>query len=55
MKMSLNDLVSIFTSPRDDHPGRKGLQRRKFRGKSHRKGGAGNSKWHRRMVACGLK
>lgn len=51
-KLTYEELVSIFTSPRNDHPGRRGGQRpRSKMGKAV----SGNSKWHRRMLAAGMK
>jgi len=52
MKLGIDFLVSLFTSSVAVSPARKGLVR------SRRKSGkcvSGNSKWHRRVEAAGLK
>jgi len=51
-KNGLDWLVSIFSGPRDDHPARKGIQRRRS---GIGRQVSGNSKWHRRMLAAGKK
>jgi hypothetical protein len=51
MRMTLANLVEIFTSP-SVHPARKGLTRKRS---EFGKAVSGNSKWHRRVLAAGLK
>lgn len=52
MKHGIDFIVSLFTGVRDDHPARKGITRRRCKiGKIV----SGNSKWHRRVEAAGLK
>lgn len=52
-KLSLEFLRALFMYPRNDHPGRKATAGQ--RGRGHGRMVSGNSKYHRKMVAQGLK
>lgn len=55
-KLSMMDLIVMFSTPRQDHPGRRGGNggRCGFGG-CLSKSKTGGGKYHRRMVAAGLK
>lgn len=53
-KLGLDFLKSLFLHARHDHPGRRGSTNNP-RGRGHGKKVSGDSKYHRKMVARGVK